>query len=477
MCKRIIRIMPAMIGSLVTLWLIACGGQDTQSVQPQSFYHPGDAAVAPVVPGAENSPNGRGGILPPPEANVPTVGEIAQPIPEGRSRGPNPDAPDRPVVVEDTQPPISEAVRESVMGTTRPVELPPAIAPSTQPAGTINSSDQSPRWIELGGLVAEVNGVPIYASKILHLNALAFQKEAHNMDLEQFRRFVIATVQSSIREQRDTELLVAAAKRTLNNDDLTLADRLTVMWRQRQITDAGGSEELATRRAAANGQSFPELVEDKHKQILVELHEERTMENQVVITVDDMRKYYSENANKLFTTHAACTFYLLQIDPATLAQPGDTREATRQRALDRVKDVRARVLKGEDFAALCQQYSAVKDQFKDYGHLPMKDLDAELWRVPIGQISDAVEDQGKFYLLRVDSRKDDKVASFDDAATQDKIHLTLEVAQLNKLKDAEIAKLLKNAITKEDSAMMQNCIDMVMENYPIWRSRKAPAHE
>ena len=261
-------------------------------------------------------------------------------------------------------------------------------------------------YFVVGGLVAEVNGVPIYASKILHLNALSFRKEAPNLDINRFREFVKATVESTINEQIRNELLVAVAKRTLSSDDLKLADMLTYLWRQRQITDAGGSEELARRRAEASGQTFVEQVEDQHKQILVGLHEERMMKNQVVITVDDMRQFYHDHVDK-FTTHAAASFYLLQISPAELAQPGDTREAARQRALDRIKDIHDRVLKGEDFAALCQQYntSDAYQQQLNLPHLRLKEVDAELWRLPIGKISDPIEDEGKFYLVRVDSRQ------------------------------------------------------------------------
>jgi len=458
--------------------LLGCGGSGTQTVGPQSFYQPGEAAVSPAGTGTVDSPNARSGQLPPPETNVPTVGQVAQPLPEMAQPAVNPDAPERPVVLNDGNPPaISEAVRQSVASTTQPVEaVLPDLSPSTQPAGlTLNSSAQDPSYFVMGGLVAEVNGVPIYASKILHLNALSFQKEARDLDFNRFRQRVKMVVDGTIDEQIHTELLVAVAKRTLANDDLKLADMLTYMWRQRQITDAGGSEELARRRAEAGGQTFAEQAEDQHKQILVGLHEERMMKNQVVITVDDMRQYYRDHVEQ-FTAKSSASFYLLQVDPKDLAQPGDSREASRQRALDRIKDYHERVAKGEDFAGMCQQDNLlpVYKQQLNMAHLRMKDVDAEMWRLPIGKISDPIEDGGLFYLVRVDSRTDGSVASFDDAKVQEKIHLVLEVAQLNKLKEAEIAKLEKNAVLKHDATMVQTCIDMVMENYPLWHNAKAP---
>lgn len=474
MHKRVHFIALAAIGLLGEL--LGCGG--TQSVQPQSFYQPGDAVVGPAVPGASDSANSRSGFLPPPESSVPTVGQMAQPVPEGNSPGVNRDAGSgqRPVVVEENQPPISDSVRQSVADTTRPVDVAmPGTMPSTQPGG-IDSSDQSPRYFVVGGLVAEVNGVPIYASKILHLNALSFRKEAPDLDAMRFRQRVKMVVDGTINEQIRTELLVAVAKRTLANDDLKLADMLTYMWRQRQITDAGGSEELARRRAEASGQTFAEQTEDQHKQILVQLHEERMMKNKVVITGDDMRQYYHDHTEQ-FTAHASASFYLLQISPADLAQAGDNHEATRQRALNSIKDWHDRVAKGEDFAAICQQYNTltVYKQQLNLPHVRMKDVDAELWRLPIGKISDPIEDEGNFYLVRVDSRQDAAVSSFDDAKVQDRIRNALEVAQLNKLKEAEIDKLEKSAIVKRDGTMVQTCIDMVMENYPIWHNSKAPA--
>ena len=69
------------------------------------------------------------------------------------------------------------------------------------------------------------------------------------------------------------------------------------------------------------------------------------------------------------------------------------------------------------------------------------------------------------------------MASFDDEKVQDKIHLALEVVQLNKLKEAELGKLEKDAILRKDDTMVQTCIDMVMENYPVWHKGMAPVQQ
>lgn len=86
--------------------------------------------------------------------------------------------------------------------------------------------------------------------------------------------------------------------------------------------------------------------------------------------------------------------------------------ADRARALARIREIRERIVNGEDFGKLARDFSndsmsATKGG--DIGYVRKKDLDdiidKYIWTAPIGQLSDIIQSKWGFHVVVVDDRK------------------------------------------------------------------------
>jgi parvulin-like peptidyl-prolyl isomerase len=85
--------------------------------------------------------------------------------------------------------------------------------------------------------------------------------------------------------------------------------------------------------------------------------------------------------------------------------------ADRMRALERVTDIRERLLKGEGFDKLAREYSedpASSRKGGDLGWAPKgsfaKAFEEYCWTAPLGELSDIVQTEYGFHLIKVDDR-------------------------------------------------------------------------
>ncbi|KIL39400.1 peptidylprolyl isomerase [Gordoniibacillus kamchatkensis] len=137
------------------------------------------------------------------------------------------------------------------------------------------------------------------------------------------------------------------------------------------------------------------------------------------VTDDELKKKYDDNlkADPHAYDVATVSHILVALkDPSDPTGQKDLR--TKDQALARAKEVKSKLDAGGDFAALAKEYSddpGSKDQGGQY-----KDADINQWvpefknaaaTLPIGKISDPVETQYGYHVMRVDARK---TKSFDE---------------------------------------------------------------
>jgi len=184
-------------------------------------------------------------------------------------------------------------------------------APTTPPAGVPTSVGMSPapssanlprigassgQYMTLGGVVAEVNGTPIYANKVLSVLDPILREKARKLDADSFRRQAKQDIDRRIQELVRLELFYAAAQRSLGPDDKKLADLMTVQWRMQQITKAGGSVELARRRARDEfGMDFDEMAQEQSHNELIRIYDQKKIIPKIQVSASDIREYYDKH--------------------------------------------------------------------------------------------------------------------------------------------------------------------------------------
>jgi parvulin-like peptidyl-prolyl isomerase len=351
----------------------------------------------------------------------------------------------------------------------------PVTQPATQPAAQTSAAKLPPGQFQLiGSVVAEVNGTPIYANKILSLIHKPLDQKARELKPEPFRDYAAGLIQSQVQELINDEVLYAAAERAMTEDDKKTVEAITLDWRTRQLTQAGGSLQVARSKAAAEGDDFDELAKQQYHRNMIELYRYRKLTPRVQVTIDDMRRYYEKHKDEEFTLHQAARFRLLEV---SIAKAGSA-----DAALKKVTDLHTRATTGvTDFAAMCGNENDDTTLAKAKGDLGMKDkgslpppydkVEAEVWALQPGQITNPIRSRDAFYLAKLEEVRPGHVRPFNEqpdgekASVQDEIKNKLSKEQFRELTVEIDARLRQDAIVRTDQEMLNLCLAMAMQRY------------
>ena len=413
--------------------LSACNQNKPQPVSPEEFFARQSPTATPQIP--PDQP----GVMPIPSQQPPTAVVPKIEIPQA----------------------VQNVIQPNPEPTTRPEAI-FALAPTTQP---IFAPGQ---YLTLGCVVAEVNGTPIYANKILRLNAITLRNLAREYDITRFEIAARSLLEKTRDEQVDIELEYAAADQALDSSEKDIARGVTRQWREKQISEAGGSLEVLRRRFLYQGLVFEEAERDKYREFVVEIYYTKKLSPLAIVTADDMRQYYRLHIADV-TVPDKAEIRILQKDSAK-----DGRDI----ALSHIQEYRKRAANGEDFATLVSDYSDLsvhKDQggyflIEGNSFAITKVADA-IWTLQPGQISEVIEDNGKFYIIKVLSLQHGGTKPFEDEQIQRSIEVRLETQQFSKLRLANLERLDANAIVSENSQQMDVAIQMALQNYPRWAGK------
>ena len=394
----------------------------------------------------------------------------------------------------DTQMPVSPAPARTQapasVSQIGPTEVPAAEGPLTRPAtqpgvfaggAATEPTIASGQYLPMGGIVADVNGTPIYINKVLQLVWPTLRNDAKTMDRDQFYHAAVDVIGRQIQNLEINELLYAAAVRNLDVNDRKLAADLTTAYLEHLQTLAGGSIQEARRRAKADGDDFDEMIENRHRDFMIELYKVRKLSPRVEPSADDMRVYYRQNVDAQFTEHSEVVFDVLKIDPTQLG--GANPAANRQLAFDRAKQAHDRAAAGETFATLFAEYNndaGLKSftngtgmtQPMQRGTFAVKDVEDAVWKLQPGQVTDVLEIEGSLYLARMESRKQGQVRPFEDETVQKTIHDKIYGDRMVLLSKSEQDKLLAESIRTDYEDMYEAALNIAMQNFSAWNAGK-----
>jgi parvulin-like peptidyl-prolyl isomerase len=325
-------------------------------------------------------------------------------------------------------------------------------------------------FMTMGGVVSEVNGVPIFATPVMREIEPILAVRAKALSQREFQSLAMRLIQQQIGDFEREELEYASAQRNLDSNDRKVADMITGQWRQERIVEAGGSVEMARRKATEAGENFDEMVQRQSRIHLIQLYYQKKVVPRVQITTADMRRFYRDNVDKLFTERDTTTYRVIRIDPA--------QQGGKEGALTRARALREQATTG-DFAAMAGESNddrSLKRTAGLVGPLPkgafaLERVEEAVFRTDVGGITEIVEDRGGFYIAKVEGRKLGSVRSFDELEVQAKIKEELRKLQIAEMRDRVVEDLRSNAVIRRDDRMMQIAADMAMQRYAAWRSQ------
>jgi peptidyl-prolyl cis-trans isomerase C len=220
------------------------------------------------------------------------------------------------------------------------------------------------------------------------------------------------------------------------------------------------SQEAFDQKVKATGMSLDALREKMRQQELSRRLIMRVATNGVVISDADVKKFYDDNPSQFQTPEQVRAAHILVStqDPITHQPlPPDVKKEK----LKLANEIKARAEKGEDFAALARQYSddpGSKNSGGEYTFPRGKmvpEFEAAAFSMKTNQISDPVETQFGYHIIKLIAKLPATTGDFAKAAPDIRAYLTEHAAEtslpdrLEKLKAAADIKVLDPELAAE----------------------------
>lgn len=424
-------------------------GPEPRPLGADQFYRPSDRGGA-IVPGARPTPEA--GSYPTPEARLAAVEGRPQPGTEQPSSTENLD-----FVSKQVKPPANTA-EAATMPTTQP--LPVAKAPAEFAPG---------QFIAVGGIIAEVNGTPIYADDVLRAVTPLLANRAKDLDKASFRSLASTEINRQTDDLIRAEVAYASADRNTTSEEKTMANRVTEQWRDKLITENKGNIEEARKKIRESGKSFDEVLKEQYRLSLVRVYYARKLFPRIQVTADDMRRYYDKNKDTMFTLRDSATFRLIKISPKDMGSDAAAKA--------KVDELATRIKNGEDFATIAGEINHDPMLLRnkglmqpiDRGAFKYEEVENAVWKINPGEVTPVIPSGGDYYIAKLENKRTGRVMAFEEDAVQKVMMEKLRGEQFGKMQRDLDTKLRKESVVEKKPQMLQTTVEMAMQNYARWR--------
>jgi peptidyl-prolyl cis-trans isomerase C len=191
------------------------------------------------------------------------------------------------------------------------------------------------------------------------------------------------------------------------------------------------------KKLAEYGESFDQVKEEVREGLARNKFMERQWAGKINVTEEDARKYYQDNPKQFETPEQVRASHIL-IKPVPTdpnADPNEAKAVAKAKAEDLLKQIKD----GADFAELAKANSDCPSAPKggDLGFFPRgqttEPFEKVAFELKIGQVSDVVETEYGYHIIKVTDHKDASKTSFEDA--KDDI-----IKKLTQKKQSELAE-------------------------------------
>ena len=196
--------------------------------------------------------------------------------------------------------------------------------------------------------------------------------------------------------------------------DDTFKNVLDSIKKQNNIT----TDEQFQQALRESGMTLPDLRQEIERNMLEQRVQQTDVMDKISVTEEESHSYYETHRNE-FTTPAELTVREIFIEV-----PQDDRGinvAADDAAREKAENVRHRLLAGEPFARLAAEVSAAPSKANGGLVGPLKEedlapaLQKQLAAMKVGDLSDVMRVARGYQVLKLESRSETKIRSFDDA--------------------------------------------------------------
>jgi peptidyl-prolyl cis-trans isomerase C len=267
------------------------------------------------------------------------------------------------------------------------------------------------------GVVAIVNGVQIPESELIRLMSLVQMQLARQG--QRMPQGEISKLRDRVLDRLigDELLYQETIKEKVSVDKLAIKDHLL------QIKNQYPSAVEFERAIAAQGFTETELLKEMERATAIRLLLEEKFEPQAQITDEQVKKHYDDHRSDFEEPSQIKARHIL----ISAENPGDA--ASKEKARARAQEILNRIKAGDSFEEMAKTHSSCPSaaQGGDLGYFPqgrmVKEFEDVAMALEPGQMSDLVETQFGYHIIRVDDKKAGKPIAYEQIQEQLKQHL------------------------------------------------------
>ena len=384
-----------------------------------------------------------------------------------------------PPVVSDLPVPPETVERDSAPEVFATADQAGRLDPAAQAAQAIEASLDVTGYSTVGGVLAEVNGKPIFSDDVIdavrnELRGLATQEPAKERYLQQAQ----AVIERELKQRINDEMLRLVAERNLTRADRERALFAATQYRVNRITAAGGSEARARQDARDEfGISLEKLVEETEQRFLFQLFVQAVILPRAIPSAEEMRDYFLRHQDSYSGQgKGEIEFLLIEFNPQG---PATSPQEMRVRA----EHVQSLAAAGEDFAALAAEYNDNPSYKEKAGAVPGMPLgrgdfrwsavDAAVWATPAQGVTGVIAEDGgnRLFIAKVLRKTEPQAVGFDEA--QDPIRDQIANQRRIELIQQYIAEAEGYAAitpVEQVNRNLKTAMEVVSQHYESWRA-------
>ena len=196
-------------------------------------------------------------------------------------------------------------------------------------------------------------------------------------------------------------------------------------------------------------------IQDMTNALLAQEYMKENIDGKVKVTDKEVKDYYEKHKAEFVQPEQVRARHIL------VKVPAKADEKQWAEAKKKAEMIRAKALKGADFAKLAQEYSddpGSKGRGGDLGYFQkgrmVPEFEQAAFALKVGQVSQPVKTTFGYHIIKVEGKKPSKQESFKDV--QQKIRQKLEREKQISLRDAIVAKLEKKYPVKVHKELLES---------------------
>lgn len=214
----------------------------------------------------------------------------------------------------------------------------------------------------------------------------------------------------------------------------------------KQIVQSTVISDLARKNGFDNKADVKEQLKIVTDNFLANEYLKREIANKITVSESEMKLYYEGHKDEFkIPEMVKASHILIRLDASSS-------EDDRKKAREKAEDILKKIKSGEDFAKLASEMSedpGSRTKGGDLGFFPrgrmIKPFEEIAFSMKPGEISDVIETQFGYHIIRVEEKKEESVETFD--AAKERINQKLSQDQIK----TKVAEFIEN--TMKDAAV------------------------